>query len=174
MATTRAKKKVFVEVNREAAEEASQLYAVTSNHLQSIEAKMNAEINKVKSKYQDKITELNEALEEPMEMLQVYAQEQKESWGKKKSIELLHCTIGFRTGTPKVTKAKGWTWDAITDVAKKLFPNLVRTKSELDKDLIIAMRDEDGFLEIKEKCYLDVVQDETFFVVPKVEELVPA
>ena len=135
----RQKKKVFTEVSLDTAQEASETYAVTSNKLAKIEAKMNDEINKIKSKYQDNITDLKEALEEPMELLQVYAQEQKESWGKKKSLELLHCTIGFRTGTPKVVKDKKFTWDAVTELCSKLFPNLVRSKVELDKDAIISL-----------------------------------
>jgi phage host-nuclease inhibitor protein Gam len=169
----RIKKKVFTDVNRENAEGASVLYATCYNQLQKIEAKMNDEINKVKSKFQEDILDLTEKMEEPYQMLQVYAQEQKESWGKKKSADLLHCTIGFRTGTPKVTKDKKFTWDGITEIVSKIFPGLVRNKIELDKDAIISLRDSDEFTAIKEKCYIDVVQDETFFVVPKEEELVP-
>ena len=169
----RQKKKVFMAVTLDTAQAASEQYAVNSNKLSKIEAQMNEQINKVKSKYQDTITDVKESLEEPMELLQVFAQEQKETWGKKKSLELLHCTIGFRTGTPKVTKSKGFTWEGITEIVTKLFPNLVRTKTELDKDALIAMRDEDGFKKIKDDCFIDVVQDETFFVQPKVEELQP-
>ncbi len=174
MATTRAKKKVISNVSLETAQEASEKYAQNSNKLQKIEAKMNEEINKVKSKYQDDITELQESLDEPMQILEVFAKEQQENWGKRKSTELLHCIIGFRTGTPKVTKDKKYTWELITETFTKLFPNLTRSKVEIDKDAIIAMRDEDGFKEIKEKCFIDVVQDETFFVQTKVEELQPA
>lgn len=170
----RQKKKVFMAVTLENAQNASELYAITSNKLSKVEAAMNEQINRIKSKYQDTITELKDSLEEPMELLQVFAQEQKETWGKKKSLELLHCTIGFRTGTPKVTKSKGFTWEGITEIVSKIFPDLVRTKTELDKDAIIALRDEDGFKKIKDNCFIDVVQDETFFVQPKVEELVSA
>lgn len=170
----RQKKKVFTEVSLDAAQEASEQYAVASNKLAKMEAQMNEQINKVKSKFQDAITDLRESLEEPMELLQAYAVANQERWGNKKSLELLHCTIGFRTGMPKVTKSKGFTWDGITEIVTKLFPNLVRTKTELDKDALIALRDEDGFKEIKESCFIDVVQDETFFVQPKVEELLPA
>ena len=168
----RQKKKVFMAVSLENAQNASELYAISSNKLSKVEAAMNEQINKIKSKYQDTITELKESLEEPMELLQVFAQEQKDTWGKKKSLELLHCTIGFRTGTPKVTKSKGFTWEGITEIVSKIFPDLVRTKTELDKDAIIALRDEDGFKRIKDNCFIDVVQDETFFVQPKTEELV--
>lgn len=168
----REKKKVIQAVSLEMANEASALFATSKNKLAKIEAKMNEEINKVKSKYQDDITELQESIDEPMEVLQVYATEQKESWGKKKSVELLHSTIGFRTGTPKVAKDKGFTWDGITTIVTKLFPNLVRSKVELDKEAIIALSKEDGFKELKEKCFIDVVQEESFYVEAKVEELV--
>lgn len=168
---TRIKKKVISNVTLEQAQEASELFAQTTNKLDKIQAKMNEEINRTKSKYQDQITDLQDSLEEPQEILKVFADEQQESWGKKKSMELLHCVIGFRTGMPKVVKAKGFSWDAVTELAAKLFPHLVRTKSELDKDSVIVLSKEDGFDEIKKGCFIDVVQDETFFVEAKKEEL---
>ena len=169
--TTRVKKKIITGVTLDQAQEASELFALSQNKLAKIEAKMNEEINRIKSKYQDSITELTESQEEPKEILEVYAKENQGEWGKKKSMELLHCIIGFRTGTPKVVKDKKYTWELITETVMKLFPNLVRTKTELDKDAIIALSKEDGFKEIAEKCCIDVVQEESFFVQPKVEEL---
>jgi phage host-nuclease inhibitor protein Gam len=168
---TRFKKKIITNVTLEQAQEASEQYAVTCNRLSKIEAKMNEEINKVKSRYQDDITDLSETLEEPKTVLEAFANEQKEAWGKKKSFELLHCIIGFRTSTPKVVKDKKFTWDAVTELVGKMFPNLVRTKKELDKESIIGLRDSKDFERVKEKCYIDVVQDETFFAVPKEEEV---
>lgn len=169
--STRTKKKVLANISLEQAQEASEQYAHAQTKLSQLEAKLNEEINRIKSKYQDEITDLEESKKEPEEVLYTFAKEQKDSWGKKKSFELLHCTIGFRTGTPKVVTDKGWTFKAVTDTVVKLFPNLVRTKVELDKDAIIAMRDEDGFDAIKRECHLDVVQDETVFVEVKKEEL---
>ncbi|MDP1810576.1 MAG: host-nuclease inhibitor Gam family protein [Sediminibacterium sp.] len=171
---TRIKKKVISNVTLENAQEASASFATAAVKLDKIQAKMNDEINKVKSKYQDDITDLQESLSEPQYVLQVFADEQKESWGKRKSMELLHCTIGYRTGMPKVTKDKKFTWDGVTEIISKLFPDLVRSKVELDKDAIIALSKEDGFKEIKEQCYIDVVQDESFYVEAKKEELQPA
>lgn len=170
----RVKTKVVSNVTLDQAQEASAQFANAATQLSTLEAKMNAEINRVKDKYQDKITDLQESMKEPQEVLKVFASEQQENWGKKKSTELLHCVIGFRTGMPKVTKAKGFSWDAVTELAVKLFPHLVRTKSELDKDAVIMLSKEDGFGEVKEKIYIDVVQEETFFVEAKKEELQPA
>lgn len=173
MATTRAKKKIFSNVSLDDAQAASERYALTSNRLAKIEARMNEEINKVKSRYTDEITDLNERLVEPMEILNVYASEQKTTWGKRKSLELLHCIIGFRTGTPKVSKDKKFTWDAVLELMKrnKVFARFIRTKEEINKEAIIAEKNEALLNQLTEECYITIDQDETFFVQPKVEEL---
>jgi len=173
MSTKRVKKKVISNVSLEQAQQASETFAQKSTDLSKIEAKMNEELNAVKSKYQEQITDLKEEMEEPVEILEVFAEEQKSTWGKKKSFELLHCHIGFRTGMPKVTKDKKFTWDAITTLVAKAFPQLTRTEVFLDKDAVIAMsKDEKEFEKVKAECYIDVVQDETFFVTAKAEQLV--
>jgi phage host-nuclease inhibitor protein Gam len=104
-------------------------------------------------------------------MLEVYAKEQKDNWGRRKSLDLLHSVIGFRTGTPRVTKDKMLTWDDVLDMVKEKFPSLVRVKCELDKEAIISMREDKEFLNLQKACFVDVVQEETFFVEAKVQEL---
>jgi len=168
---TRKKKKVITHVTEEQAHQASSAYAEVDVSLRRVETEMDNKINAIKDKYQDKITLLQNSLSENFELLEAYAKEQKENWGKRKSIELLHSTIGFRTATPKVVKDRKFTWASITEIARKIAPDWVRSKYELDKDAIIAMRDEDGFKEKAEKCYINVQQDETFFVEPKKEEV---
>jgi len=169
----RTKKVTISHVSLDTAQEASQKYAVSQNKLSSVEAKMNEEINKIKSKYQEQITELQESLEEPIEILEVYAKENQESWGKKKSIELLHCIIGFRTGMPKVDKDKKFTWDAITELMQKnkSFKSFIRSKVEIDKEAILACKDEVQLKSLQDDCYVFIKQDETFFINPKVEEV---
>jgi hypothetical protein len=54
---------------------------------------------------------------------------------------------------------------------KERFPSLVRVKCELDKEAIIAMREDAAFHELQKQCYVDVVQNETFFVEAKAVEL---
>ena len=177
MATsTRTKKKTITNVTLEIAQQASQDYAVSQNKLSRIEAEMNKKINDIKSKYQEDITALKEALDEPMEILEVFAKEQQESWGKKKSLDLLHCIIGFRTSTPKVDKDKKFTWDAVTELLQKytMFKDFVRTKTEINKDAILACKDDEVLQSLKNECYIEIKQDETFFVEAKKEEVVSA
>jgi phage host-nuclease inhibitor protein Gam len=168
---SREKKKIISNVNYEQAQEASAVYAQICSRLDFIEAEMNERINKIRDAYYDEIIDLNEEKEKHFEVLEVYAKEQKDNWGKRKSVELLHSVIGFRTCTPKVTKDKKFTWEGIVEMVKEKFPSLVRVKSELDKEAIIALRDEEIFRSLKNTCYLDVVQDETFFVEAKTEAL---
>lgn len=169
---SKTKKNVLSGITLEQAHEAAQRYTEIDTRLASIEARMNEEINKVKVKYQDEITALKEQVWEPVDLLQVFAEEQKGSWGKRRSMDLLHAVIGFRTGTPKVTKNKKFTWDGVTELVKKYFPELVRTQDELNKEGIIAFsKDEAAFAKMRERCFIDVCQDETFYVEPKKEEV---
>lgn len=172
----RVSKKTYTNITLEEAQEASQQFATTKNKLAKIEAKMNEEINKVKAKYADQVTELSEELEEPAEILEVFAKEQKNNWGKKKSLELLHCIIGFRTGTPKVGKKKGFSWEAVLELMKKnaLFEKFIRKTEEINKETILAEKDEKLLQKLQDLCFISVDQDEKFYVEPKVEELAAA
>lgn len=171
---TREKKKVIVNVTSEQAQDASAAYTKAHVALQSIEAKMNEEINKIKEKYQDKISEQEEKREEQFTVLEVYATEQKDNWGKAKSIDMLHSRIGFRTGTPKLKCDKGWNWTSVTDILNESYADYVRTVTEPNKEKLIADRDTDGFDKLCKKAHITVVQDETFYVEPKVEEVATA
>lgn len=169
---TRTAKKTKVSVTLEQAHVAAKNYATASTKLDSIQAKMNEEIIKVKDKYLAKINELNEAIIEPVETLESFAIANKDSWDKK-SLELPHCVIGFRTGTPKVEKEKKFTWDAITKMLSnnKIFKDFVRTKSEVDKGAILKIDDAKLLKKLNEYCGLEIVQEESFYVDCKKEEL---
>jgi phage host-nuclease inhibitor protein Gam len=173
MSTKRIKKAIITNVSFEDAQQASETFAQQQNRLSKLEAKMNEEINKVKSKYQDDITEIKENIEEPMQILEVYANEQKSTWGKKKSFELLHSVIGFRTGTPAVTKSKKVTWEFITDQLAKTKDMLafVRTKQEINKEAILAEQDENVLSRLKEEFMVEIEQKESFYVQVKQEEV---
>ncbi|RYF85794.1 MAG: hypothetical protein EOO03_12765 [Chitinophagaceae bacterium] len=172
---SKLKKKVIQNVSLEQAQQASEFFATQHNTLSKIQAKLNEEINKVRSKYSEQITDLQESLEEPMEVLEVFAREQKENWGKKKSTELLHTIIGFRIGTPKVCKDKKFTWDAVTELIKKnkaLAKLFIRTKEELNKEAILATKDESVLGQLKEEAFVYIDQEECFYVEAKQEEIV--
>lgn len=169
---TREKKKVIVNVTSEAAQDASQSYTSAHVKLMKLEAKMNEEINKIKTKYQDEIEKLSSDKDAQFDILETYATEQKENWGKLKSLDMLHAKIGFRTGTPKLKCEKGFNWTSVTTLLEEHYPDYVRTTVEPNKEKLIADRENDGFDKLCKKAHVQVVQEETFYVEAKLEELV--
>ncbi|HMO62226.1 MAG TPA: host-nuclease inhibitor Gam family protein [Ferruginibacter sp.] len=167
----REKKKVIANVSREDAEQAMSSFAAAANEVSSIEAKMNQELQEVRERYQDKLNKYNDIKDEQVQVLEVYAYEQKDNWGKRKSMDMLHGTIGFRTGTPKVKFDKGFNSKSVTAILQEQFPEFVRTVVDMDKEKLIASREDDGFDTICKKAHIQVVQEETFFVESKAELL---
>lgn len=170
---TRVSKKVISQATREEAEAALAVVARCNSELKKIESKMELEKQRIEEKYRSMVDALNDEMAVPKETIEVWAKKDCASWDGK-SIDLAHGTIGFRTNPPKLEKKRGFTWEAITDLLKKHFPHLVRSKDEPMKESIIAMRDDKEFEKISEKCYLTVTQDESFFIKTKEEELVSA
>ncbi len=166
----REAKKVITSATREDAENAMSTLASINSQLKKLEAKIETEKQRIDEKYKDDIVSLQKQATEPKEVLEVWAKADCRNW-EAKSFDLVHGTIGFRTGMPKVEKNKKFTWDAVTELLSKHFPSLVRTKTEPNKEAIIAMRYDADFEKVIEKCYINVVQDETFFTQPKEEEL---
>jgi len=170
----REKKKVISNVSREMAEYAMGMFSDAANNLGKIEAEMNLKINAIRDKYQDVITVLNEDKDTQVEVLKVFAEEQQETWGKRKSMELLHGVIGYRTGMPKIKFDKGFNSKSVTAILEEEYPEYVRTVSELNKEQLIIDREEDFFAAIAKKAHVQVVQDESFYVESKSEVLQPA
>jgi phage host-nuclease inhibitor protein Gam len=164
----------YKNVSLEQAQEASELFAVNNTELELLQAKMNKELDAVKSKYTDQVTALQKTLKEPVELLHAFANEQQKNWGKKKSFELLHCIISFRTGTPKVVKDSKFTWDAVKALISKnnvLTKNFLRTTTEINKEAILACKDEGLLAALQNDAYCSIDQEESFYVYSKTEEL---
>ncbi len=169
----REAKKVITSASLDDAQTAMATLANVNSQLKKLESKIELEKQRIDEKYKDQIVGLQNQTAEPKEILEVWAKADCRNW-EGKSYDLLNGTVGFRTGMPKVEKNKKFTWDAVTELLGKYFPDLVRTKTEPNKEAIIAMRDTPEFEKLKSKCYVDVTQDETFFTIPKEEELAVA
>ena len=172
-------------VTRESADEAFAVYAKADAQSAKITADIELQCAKIREKYASKLAELEGEKEKAFDTLQAYALEnQTELFSKKKSLEMAHGVIGFRTGTPKLKTLKGFTWASALQLVKEFLPDYVRQTEELAKDKMLADReamvttDEDPLgtgkpmTEMMAKCGIQVVQDETFYVEPKREETV--
>ena len=175
----RVKKIIITGVTREAADEAFAKYAKADAE----SAKITADIEL------GRLAELDAAKTVAFDTLQSFATEnQAELFSKKKSLDMAHGVIGFRTGTPKLKTLKGFTWASALQLVKEFLPSYVRKTEEVAKDKLLADRDmevkvKDGEDKVKlshemarcgiqvvQDCGIQVVQDETFYVEPKKEE----
>ena len=175
----RQKKIVIEGVTREAADEAFAKYAKAEAQSAKITAEIELQCAKIREKYAAQLSALAVEKEESFSVLQAFAQENKqELFTKKKSLEMAHGIIGFRTGTPKLKTIKGFTWASVLELLKEFLPDYVRKTEEPAKDRLLA--DRDAELEIggqkvtmadrMAKCGVRVDQEEAFYVEPKSEE----
>ena len=158
----REKKVIITGVTREAADEAFANYAKADAQSAKITADIELQCAKIREKYANKLAELEGEKEKAFDTLQAYATEnQAELFSKKKSLEMAHGVIGFRTGTPKLKTLQ---------LVKEFLPGYVRQTEEIAKDKLLADRDTEEMAPQMAKCGIQVAQDETFYVEPKKED----
>ena len=184
--TARKKKRVITGVTREMAEEAFAQYAKAEAESAKITAEIELQCARIREKYQERLAGLTSQKEESFDALQSFATEhQDELFQKKKSLEMSHGVIGFRTGTPKLKTLRGFTWASALNLVRDYLSDYIRTTEEIAKDKLLADRDslhafatvgsggvtvsDVPMRDVMAKCGIQVVQDETFYVEPKKE-----
>lgn len=168
---TRQKKTLMQGISQEQANEAFAQYAKADAQIAKINADIELQCAKLRERYADRLTALDADRTQAFDVLQAFAVENKaELFTKKKSLDMAHGTIGFRTGTPKLKTLKGFTWASALQLVREFLPAFVRTTEEIAKDRLLAERDTEGMFDAMARCGITVVQDETFFVEPKSEE----
>jgi len=166
----RVKKVIHSGIRSEQMETAFAEYAAADARLAKINATMDEQITRIREKYSDDIAQLTSTKDNAFEIVQAYAQENRDVlFAKKKSLDAAHGTYGFRTGTPKLKTLKGFTWEAVKNLLKEFLPKYVRVQEEPAKDKLLADREVKKVAENLAKCGITVVQDETFFIELKKE-----
>lgn len=155
------------------AQDALREYAECNHKLKALEAKIEAEIVKLRKKHEGEINALKTRRAEAFDEVEIYAAANREAlFASKKSADWTHAVIGFRTGTPKVKFARGYAKKAVELVKAAGFKRFIRTKEDLDKDRIISERENQELMDkLKAVAKLTVVQEETFFIDVKEEDL---
>lgn len=168
----REKKTVYTGVTQEEMESRFAEYALADARLQKINATMDAQFTAIREKYADEIARLTDQKDKAFEVMQAFAVENKDTlFSRRKSLESVHGVIGFRTGTPKLKTLKGFTWPAVTRLLKEFLPGYVRTEEAPMKDKLLADRDNGQVAALFSKVGIEVVQEETFYVERKSEEV---
>lgn len=135
---------------------------------------MDSKIAEIKKQYEGVIDKEKKMIESKTLILNLWASQNPDEFGGKKSIDFVHAVIGFRTGQPKVEKLKNLTWAKVVQQMQKLAwgrDYLRERDPEVDKEKLIADRNK-LTAEKLNKMGLKITQDETFYVDPKTEELV--
>lgn len=129
------KLKTFEEVD-------SSLYelAQIESKLAKKEALMNEKIQKIKDQYDEETAQERAAKLSITQDVEGYLILNKSEFDKIRTKKLVHGTVGFRYGTPKVLNlSKKYSTKTVLELAKKLFKTkYVRQKEELNKDAILA------------------------------------
>jgi phage host-nuclease inhibitor protein Gam len=147
-------------------------YVLTVNQYNGYMAELEMQLTEIRKQYEFKLDQKKTKIEEIKFSLQKFAEENKNIYfcGEKKSMNLLHGTIGFRLGNPKLKSAKGFTWKSILELVKDRMHNYIRTKEEVAKDKILADKDNKDIKELITQCGIEIVQEESFYIEPKEED----
>jgi len=152
------------------AEEQLAVYAKADATAKKIQSQMDLEIAKIREKNAERLNALALEKQESFNKLMVYANQNQDLFKVKKSLDMSHGKIGFRTGTPTLKNMKGFTWGAVLELAKEHAPQYVRTKEELNKEALLLDRTLAESTDVFGKLKVEVKQEESFYVELKKEE----
>jgi len=143
--------------------------------LNALTIEMDAKIHEIRIPYEDRVDRLNRDLNDAVLELEAWAQENPGEFPKdRKSIEFVHGKLGFRLGNHKIKRGKRYRTLQVLAEAMKAIPwarkYRKQPKATVNKELLIADR---STLTAEQLAQLDlqIVQDETFYIEPKDEEL---
>lgn len=138
---------------------------------EEIRLTMERELHAVRDRHEGELTTLGERIKSNLSLAEDWALAHHEEFATRKSIVMVHGTVGYRTGMPRLKTLRGWTWDRVLNVLKVAFPEFVRKREEPAKDLILERRDDLGADKLR-RIGLEVVQVESFYVEPHRDEKV--
>lgn len=154
--------------NREAAERVAGHVTLNILKERALQVRMDKQLAEVKQDYEKEFARLAKERAPMVEQLRAWADANKPAFEGKRSLDMLHAVIGWRTGQHQPKTLKGWTWPKVVAACKKLrHANWVRVKEEPNKERMV----EDRALSMAlAEVGVRIIQDETFFVDPKVDE----
>lgn len=132
---------------------------------------MDDELQQVRTRFERDLVPIDAEINARLAIAQEYCDAHPELFRDRKSLELVHAVVGYRTGQPKLAPLRGWTWKRVTEsmLALPFWAPWIRTKQEPDREAILAQRND--LAPKLAEIGVAVAQDETFFVEPKLETL---
>lgn len=134
---------------------------------------MEKKLKVIRDDYDQDIAAITVQLDVEIGNLKEWANHNAGEFAARKSIELTHGTIGYRTGQPRLKTLGRLTWGRVLEHLSLMhLGDYIRQKMEPDKEKLISDRETLGAAKL-EAIGVQVVQDETFYVDPR-RDPVPA
>ncbi len=172
--TKRTKKKIVTPPAKSELTDIMKQFAEASSHIKALEAEEELQMLELRKAFEEKSRYLIEQRQTAIEKLEAFGlQNRDELFSEKRSMELMHGVIGFRTGTPKVSKPRATTWNKVIEALSENRSEFLRTKKEVDKDKILANRTNEELMSQLNQLGIQVVQEETFFISLKESDFQP-
>ena len=145
-----------------------ELAALTVERDQKL-ADLDAEIVRLRQEREGEIALIEARIGEAFAELHAWAEAHPEEFKDRRSIEMVHGVLGFRTGNPTLKCLKGTTWEKVLERLNDLgLIPYIRTRHEPDKEKLLADR-ADAVGALYPKIGLQVKQETVFFAEPKRE-----
>lgn len=137
-----------------------------------IKADRDAAVKEIDERCAPELEAIAADIENAVERCRAWAEVNPQEFEKRKSIECAHGIFGFRTGTPKLALlSRAWNWDKCLEKVRELLPAFIRDTPTIDKEALLAQRDEEIVQFAIKGCGMKVVQDESFYVEPIITEV---
>lgn len=153
-------------------------FAANDTKLASLAAEMEEEIQAIREEFDGDINILEAEQKLLMAVIKGYCVANRDSIfpEKKKSIDSLYGTLGFRNGTPALrTVSKGITWENVLAKLKELkLTEYIRTVEEPNKEKLLADRNKEEVVKHFPDLGVVVKQEESFYIDLKKEEVATA
>jgi phage host-nuclease inhibitor protein Gam len=143
--------------------------AAVRNQERTVTAQMDELLTAIRRRYEPELLELTRQIETMHAAVQKWAETHPAQFAPRKSLELRHGTIGFRTGNPRLKTVGRRNWDTVLQALRDADwgRTYIRVKEEVNKEQLIAdvgsraLRAEDLL-----RVGAQVTREESFFVDP--------
>ena len=172
MPKTRIKVKLPAIVTRDEAEAVMTELAQRANNLRKIIAGRDAAVLRINEAFAADIGAAKKDIDDKTDIIRAWAEANPDQFPKgRKSLALANGTLGFRTGTPKLALLnRKWTWAKALLAVRTLLPAFIRDTPEIDKEALIAQRDEEAIQYGLSHAGLKITNDESFFIEPRLTD----
>jgi phage host-nuclease inhibitor protein Gam len=155
-------------VTRADAEEALGRLAEKSYRRDMLTAELDLKLKQIREGYEEQIAALTAEIDQAFDALNIWADGHPNEFGTRKSLDMVHGTLGYRTGQPRLKLLRGWTWERVAAAVQQVLPKYLRIRTEANREAILDDRDVLGAERLAD-VGVQVCQDESFFVTPKQE-----